>query len=173
VKPPRVPAMLAMFGRSAIPTVARPARGRRGPLDARRPDVVEVERGRGFTPKRIAAGGVGAFKRHPLSRAAARRRTTNSRSRPLYQAVARNSALVRRLWLDSRSMSLPAAIIVEGMPAARKAHKMRDQRRRVGTGPHRQRRRRAYVATFRFGKVRSSSPSACRAAASCPARHAS
>ena len=51
---------------------------------------------------------------------------------------------------------------------------MRDQRRRrILTGPGRQRRHRAYVATFRFGKVQPSSPSACRAAASCPARHAS
>ena len=41
----------------------------------------------------------------------------------------------------------------------------------VGTGPHGQRRHRAYVATFRFGKVQPSSPSACRAAASRSVRH--
>ena len=77
----------------------------------------------------------------------------------------------------SRSMSFPTAIIVEGVPAQPRRRRiwrvqMRDQRRRrVGTGPHGQRRRRAYVATFRFGKVQPSSPSACRAAASRSARH--
>jgi hypothetical protein len=78
----------------------------------------------------------------------------------------------------SRSMSFPAAIIVESVPAQLWRRRigrvqMRDQRwRRVGTGPHGQRRRRAYVATFRnYAKGQPSSPSACRAAASRSVRH--
>jgi hypothetical protein len=41
----------------------------------------------------------------------------------------------------------------------------------LGAGPHGQRRRRPHVATFCFGKVQPSSPSACRAAASRSVRH--
>ena len=44
---------------------------------------------------------------------------------------------------------------------------MRDQRRRAGRGPGHT----GNVATFRFGKVQPSSPSACRAAASRSVRH--
>ena len=62
------------------------------------------------------------------------------------------------------AMSFLAAIIVEGVPAQLPAARtwrvqMRDQRRRrVGTGPHGQRRRRAHVATFRFGRFSPRAP---------------
>ena len=59
-------------------------------------------------------------------------------------------------------------------PAAA-AHKARidarPRRRRVGTGRLGQRQRRAYVATFRFGKVQPLSPSPRRAATSRSSRH--
>ena len=61
----------------------------------------------------------------------------------------------------SWSMSFPAAIIVEGVPAQPAAAalwrvQMRDQRRRVGTGPHGQRQRRAPVSdpSLRKGSAR-------------------
>ena len=73
-------------------------------------------------------------------------------------------------------MSFPSAIIVATCRRNSRRRRiwrvlMRDQRRRVGTGPHGQRRHRAYVATFRFGKVQPASPSACRATASCEDLH--
>jgi hypothetical protein len=76
----------------------------------------------------------------------------------------------------SRSMTFPAAITVEGVPAqpAAAAHMARTEARptaAAGGTEYGQRRHRAYVATFRFGKVQPLSPSPCRAAASRSVRH--
>ena len=63
-----------------------------------------------------------------------------------YQAVARISGHVRRRW---------ASLVVDELPG----------------GNHRRERAGAYVATYRSGRFRPSSPSACRAAASLPLNH--
>ena len=75
--------------------------------------------------------------------------------------------------LASRSMTFPAAITVEGLfpQLSAASHMARTECATSGGGygP-------GYtgnVATFRFGKVQPSSPSACRAAASRSVRHAS
>jgi len=89
----------------------------------------------------------------------------------------RYQSLFEGAGLASRSMSFPAAMIVEGVPGqpAAAAHMARTDARPTAAedtaGPYGQRRHRAYVATFRFGKVQPSSPSACRAAASCQDLH--
>ena len=102
----------------------------------------------------------------------------NPQSSPFYQAVSKVSVLVRRgcanLVVDNSRASSSRTCWRDSLWRRIWRVEMRDQRRRrIRAGPHGQRRRRACVATFRFGKVEPSSPSACRAAASCPARHLS
>jgi hypothetical protein len=99
----------------------------------------------------------GVTMRAMMPRASLSSNDSNPRSRRLYQAVAKILVLVRRRWaLAAWSMSFPT-------PSSSRAcwrnsrrrqsigHvQMRDQRRWWGgTGPHRQRRLRAYVAILR------------------------
>ena len=126
-------------------------------LRARRPIACRKktrhEAGGGVAATRIAAGeralrssASARSNTAHLLRAPACRRTTAIRGVACFIRPSRGSQPCSKAWVASWSMSFPAAIIVEGVPAQLRRRRiwrvqMRDQRRRrVGTGPHGQRR---------------------------------
>ena len=118
---------------------------------------------------------VGALEHRPNHAHQSVSNNRKSRSRQLYQVISK-ILVFEGSGLASWSMSFPAAIIVGAYyrsPRRRREWRvqMRDQGGGRGPGHTGNIDRRAYVATFRFGEVQPSSPSACRAAASRSARH--